>query len=257
MKLLLTTLLASIAAFAQPAPGNVGQSNPVAGKPFSGVETRRTTQILGDGTHIDKSDTSNYYRDAQGRARSESKTKAMIYDPVAGVQYSLNLANRSYTKTLIDPHSGTHSIGAIGDNTWWSHSSTSSSGTPAQANRVYTTTFNGQPVSVAKPVVEDLQPQTINGIYAKGKRTTTVIPQGAIGNDRDFRIINEQWTSDDLHVLVKSVNTDPRFANSSYELTNIVQGPPDPALFQIPGDFRQGTAPANPMMQPQHTTHHE
>jgi hypothetical protein len=58
------------------APGagiGVGQSGPVPNKPLSGVETRRMTQVLGDGTHVDRSDTSNFYRDAAGRMRSESR----------------------------------------------------------------------------------------------------------------------------------------------------------------------------------------
>jgi hypothetical protein len=37
-------------------------------------------------------------------------------------------------------------------------------------------------------------------------------------------VTNETWTSSDLHLLVKS---------TSYELTNIVQGPPPAELFKI------------------------
>jgi hypothetical protein len=45
--------------------------------------------------------------------------------------------------------------------------------------------------------------------------------------------------SGDLQVLVKSTNSDPRFGATTYPLSNIVQGPPNPSLFQIPGDYRE------------------
>ena len=63
------------------------------------------------------------------------------------------------------------------------------------------------------------------------------IPAGTFGNDRDVKVINERWYSDDLQVLVKSSNSDPRFGLTTYELTNIMRTVPDPALFQPPADY--------------------
>ena len=40
-------------------------------------------------------------------------------------------------------------------------------------------------------------------------------------------------------MLVKSTNSDPRFGTTTYELSNIVPGPPNPALFQVPGDYHE------------------
>src|SRR6266852_2890768 len=71
------------------------------------------------------------------------------------------------------------------------------------------------------PVMEDLQPQVVNGIRAKGSRVTMTIPKGAFGNDRDVKVVNERWYSDDLQILLKSSNSDPRFGVTTYELTNI------------------------------------
>ena len=61
--------------------------------------------------------------------------------------------------------------------------------------------------------------------------------KGALGNDRDFQVVNERWYSDDLKVLVKSTNTDPRYGVTTYDLTQVALGPPNPALFQVPGDY--------------------
>src|SRR5579859_155153 len=66
-----------------------GQSGPIVGRPFSGTEVRHTTQTLADGTHVDHSDTSMFYRDAFGRMRNDSARRAQIFDPVAGFSYTL------------------------------------------------------------------------------------------------------------------------------------------------------------------------
>jgi hypothetical protein len=44
-------------------------------------------------------------------------------------------------------------------------------------------------------------------------------------------------------MLVKSSNADPRFGNTTYELTGINRAEPDPGLFLIPADYTQ-SAPA-------------
>jgi hypothetical protein len=85
-----------------------------------------------------------------------------------------------------------------------------------------------------------LGPQFLNGVYAKGARVTTTIPAGTIGNDHDLKVVNERWYSDDLKLLLKSSNSDPRFGTTTYELTDISQAAPDPTLFQIPADYTQG-----------------
>jgi hypothetical protein len=250
-KLIATALLASGLTFAQPnfTPRHVGQHNPVIGKPFSGTEIRHSTQTFADGNRVENVDSSSYYRDAYGRVRSEGKNVAMIFDPVAGFQYRLDSRNKTYTKTAFDPKSGIYSFAVVGDSTWTSHTTTSTTGTPGHGSMVHTRTVNGRPVADSKPVTEDLQPQVVNGMHSRGKRTTTTIPMGAFGNDREIKVVNEQWSSDDLQVLVKSTNSDPRFGVTSYELANIVQNPPDPALFQIPSDYKEGTE--------HHTAHHE
>src|SRR5215469_1361725 len=61
-----------------------GQTGPVIAKPLSADEVRTTVQTLSDGSHINKSETDHFYRDGQGRMRTETETGAVIYDPVAG-----------------------------------------------------------------------------------------------------------------------------------------------------------------------------
>jgi hypothetical protein len=84
---------------------------------------------------------------------------------------------------------------------------------------------------------EALGLQALNGVTAHGERVTVTIPKGEIGNDRDIKVVNERWTSDDLQLLIKSSNSDPRYGDTSYELTGISLAAPDRALFQIPSDY--------------------
>ena len=218
------------------APGaaiGVGQAGPVSNKPFSGVETRRTTQVLSDGTHVDRSDTSNFYRDAEGRMRSESPQRVLIYDPVTRQIYDLNPANKTYTKSAESATSV--SIAVVNGGTYVRGRSGNISPLPTHMDL-------GIPARAARSVVtstEELPRQSLNGVAVKGSRITSTIPPGTFGNDREVKIVTERWYSDDLQVLVKSTNSDPRFGTTTYELTNIVQGPPNPALFQVPADYRQ------------------
>jgi hypothetical protein len=77
----------------------------------------------------------------------------------------------------------------------------------------------------------------VNGVTATGTREKRTIPAGAIGNDRDLELVDERWFSADLQMLVKSVSSDPRFGETTYQLTNIARTMQDPALFQIPPDY--------------------
>jgi hypothetical protein len=201
-----------------------GQAGPVVGHPFTATEVRHTSQVLADGTHVDRADTSTFIRDDRGRMRTANDKTVLIFDPVAGFNYELNVSAKTYNRKKLPVKLKTVTIAVSGG-----RSSTSTSSGDGEVTR-----------TLPKGAVsEQLPPQSINGIPAKGERITITIPAGAFGNDRDVKVVNERWYSDDLQVLLKSANNDPRFGVSTYELTNIVQVQPDPALFLVPGDYQQ------------------
>lgn len=218
------------------APGSVvgvSQPGPVMNKAFSGMETRHTTQVLGDGTHVDRADTSNFYRDAAGRMRSESPTRVLIYDPGAKTLFDLDPSSKTYTRRAENAESV--SIAVVNGGTYVRSQSGHISNTPTHVDL-------GVPVHASsgiQTVTEDLPGTVLNGVTVKGSRITSSVPAGVFGNDREVKIVTERWVSDDLQVLVKSTNTDPRFGTSTYELNNIVVGPPNPTLFQVPADYRE------------------
>jgi len=199
-----------------------GQAGPVLGKPLSASEVRRTEQTLSDGSHISNSETEHFYRDSMGRMRTETSTGAVIFDPVAGFTYDLTTSRKTFTKRPVSPNA----VVTIA----------------AAAHRSSTSSHSGQ--SKQRPesgvITEDLPSQFLSGVYVKGARVTTTIPSGTIGNDRDLKVVNERWYSDDLKLLLKSSNSDPRFGVTTYELTDILQAPPDPSLFQIPAGYTEG-----------------
>jgi hypothetical protein len=84
---------------------------------------------------------------------------------------------------------------------------------------------------------EELGQQIIEGVMASGSCSTTIIPAGAIGNAREIEIVSEQWFSDDLKVLVITRHSDPRSGETTYRLSNIVQGEPQRGLFEVPADY--------------------
>jgi hypothetical protein len=234
--ILILATLAPLAIWAQPRGGTLprGQSGPVQGKPLSAVEVYRTTQVLADGTHVDKTNSSQFYRDAQGRMRSESPAHVLIFDPVAGFTYSLNIKQKTYFRDPMPERTAFEWIAAEANGTHVSSTSANLSGDPGASYSQYLAQRN-----LSQQLTEELHPQIVCRVPAKGSRITIIIPAGAFGNDRDVKVVNERWYSDDLKVLLKSSNSDPRFGVTTYELTQIVQAPPNPALFQLPADYTQ------------------
>jgi hypothetical protein len=211
-----------------------GQAGPVTGRPLTATEVYRSTQTLADGTHVDRSDTALFYRDIQGRMRTESQGTVVIFDPVAGFLYFPHPADKTYSQTAIGNPNALTWVAATG-----SGMSVMLSGArqaPGDPAALLAQRRLGLPAS--RPVTETLAPQNVNGIPSNGSRVTIIIPRGALGNDREIKVVNERWYSDDLKVLVKSTNSDPRYGVTTYDLTQVVQGPPDPALFQAPVGYR-------------------
>jgi len=236
--------------------GRMGLLN-VPGKPFSALETRQSVQTLANGAKIEHSDSNLFYRDDQGRTRAEQSVDGrktiVIMDPVAHQVTILNPGNKTARRMNIPSNAqfggATITDGAV--STRWGTSTSTSNATGAttftstnsetHASAGGSVRAGGYPVRVStssnNQASEDLGMQTVNGVMAHGTRDTLTIPAQSIGNDRDLQVVDERWFSNDLQMLVKSTNTDPRFGQTSYQLTNIQQGSQDPNLFTVPADY--------------------
>jgi hypothetical protein len=85
---------------------------------------------------------------------------------------------------------------------------------------------------------ESLGKETIAGLSADGTRTITSIPANAIGNERQLDIVRERWYSADLGIVLRSKQSDPRFGETTYEVTNLGRVGPSPSLFEVPSDYK-------------------
>jgi hypothetical protein len=217
----------------------------VTGSPFSAERETHSLQLLGNGTRIERTETSQYYRDSQGRTRIETGApgtgRVMIQDPVGGFMVTLNPAAKTAQKMpapLISKLSVRTGVAASGvrTNVDVRNGGVLVTQSADVAGPVIAIAVNGD-APVRQPSTEDLGTQAFSGTTATGSRTTLTIPPGEIGNDRAIQVVSETWYSSDLQTVVKSSNSDPRFGDTTFELTNINRAEPDPALFRIPADY--------------------
>ncbi len=238
----------------------------VKGAPYSAVEVRENTQVLADGNRIDQTTRTTVYRDSEGRLRRETPDQITIWDPVNGTSYLLDpntqtahrmplgVGLRTEGKNVVrfdvraggaEPPPGAPlpppgvSLGAAGPPI---------PPPPPGAETFAVSAIGGAP---GPQVVffqgkqqhltsnsESLGQQSIDGMSAQGTRITSTIAAGAIGNQRPIDIVSETWYSPELQAMVKSVHSDPRMGQDTFELTNISRAEPNPDLFQVPADYR-------------------
>jgi len=93
------------------------------------------------------------------------------------------------------------------------------------------------PDQIAKSTTLDLGTQTLEGVEARGTRTTVPVPAEVVGNERAFSVVNETWYSPELQLIVMEKHSDPRTGDTLFRLTQIKRAVADPSLFQVPKDY--------------------
>jgi hypothetical protein len=242
------------------------------GRPYSAEATTEFTQVLGDGNRIARKVTVRIYRDSDGRTRREelaadgSVKSISIYDTVGHVTYVLDPETRTARKSAVRVVLPDKFVVASDED----ERKIKGKLTAAREDGQTTTVTLGAPVDVpAQPdearkrmaeatargrggVVGPLQPfaggsqggkeellgqKLIEGVMSDGKRVTTTLAAGAIGNQAPITVTSEQWFSPDLEILVMTRHSDPRSGETSYTLTNIIRAEPQAGLFDLPSDY--------------------
>ena len=226
----------------------------VTGHPYSAEAVTETTQVLADGNRIARKTSASLYRDSEGRTRREQTLPSIgpwstagaavrtvfINDPVAGTAYSLNENDKT-------AHKLPGGLGAQGIAMAASKIAAEGAFTAARAGGTAThremtyvqrTEKAGAAPKEHTGKTEDLGTQTIEGVAAKGTRSTVTIPAGEIGNDRAIEIVTERWYSPELGLVVMTKHSDPRMGETTYKLTNLQSSEPSKALFQVPPDYK-------------------
>jgi hypothetical protein len=92
---------------------------------------------------------------------------------------------------------------------------------------------------VLKSTTQSLSGQTFQGMYAEGTRTTQIMPSD---EDRNPNVVDvqETWVSPDLKIVVfsKETSTDPNSDQITREIRQLDRSEPNPALFEIPADYK-------------------
>jgi len=193
--------------------------------PYTAEYKITSIKTLADGSTITREDTEMTALDSQGRrmnqtttTRSKDQTPVVntnVFDPVAKTDTHWSSLGKVATVTTISP-GAEHGC------------QTGSKPMPRHSPR-------------NKPTVENLGLASVQGVEARGTRTTDTIPAGEIGNEMPLVITIERWTAVAVGLkglAVREVTDDPRSGKWSKELTSISQEEPDRALFQTPGDYQ-------------------
>jgi hypothetical protein len=227
----------------------------VKDQPYQAQAVTQIKQTLGDGSHIAQTTTATVARDSEGRtvrvqrlstigpwksasdvSEDAGPTLTTIFDPVAKTHTDFISDKKvAHVMSIPTPPPGSATEAARGFAVF-------SAGPQGEA--MGPSTFAVQARADSSQVgdrpdvkTDSLGTSAIEGIAVTGTRTTKTIPQGTIGNDKDIVITRETWYSPDLKMVVQSTQSDPRFGQTTYSLTNIQRNEPDPTLFQIPAGY--------------------
>ena len=240
--------LANVTARANAFTTDVLAGPVVADAPFSADATTTVTQILGDGTRIEQTTNARFYRDRAGRVRREQtilglgalgnmQTITIAPEPTDGTAFTLDPATRTARRVprVVIPLPGNMTF-------------QTNAGTIRVLGRTGGPALGG--VAGSSPTEEVLGARQFEGVKALGRKTTSIIPTGQIGNDRPIEITDERWESPELRMLVYSRNADPRTGVVEYRLTNINRSEPPADLFMIPQDYTISQPPLPPVAPP-------
>ncbi len=231
--------------------GQMFNGKPVKGQPYSAEAVNETTQTLADGNKIVTRSSTMIYRDSDGRERREEtigKLGALgatgtpakvvfISDPVAKVSYTLHSEEHTAEKMSVPMARVGIAAQTVTKNYFYATGTGGALGSPEPAVPLMIETRETKVRGESAGKVEQLGVQTIEGVPAEGTRTTTTIPAGKIGNERDINIVSERWVSQELGVLVMSKRSDPWTGDTVYKLSNVNRSEPPHTLFEVPADY--------------------
>lgn len=204
----------------------------VPGEPYTAIRKTTRVQKLANGTTITHMTTVKEARDSSGRTYRETRPEVPAGQEEGVPKFVFANVNDPVSGTNIHWNSNTK----VADVTHFAERS------QIKPPDVVSTQAAPEPTPVprAEPIKqqsEDLGTKTINGVEARGTRMTRVISAGRDGNDQPLTITSEWWRSEELGIMVMSVNDDPRTGTTTMELTELEKGEPDPALFQVPEGY--------------------
>jgi len=97
---------------------------------------------------------------------------------------------------------------------------------------------SGGPMGAGPATVESLGQDTIDGVRVEGTAYTTTYPANLFGNELPIVVQKTTWYAPELQMMVRSEEKDPRMGTVTYTMEILSVEEPDPALFEVPADYR-------------------
>ena len=236
--LLIVGLVGTLAASA----GNLLGDGPslVAGAPFSGVVEVQSVTAFADGNRIVRSNSMRYFRDGQGRTRTEREGLTLegslaaggptivINDPVSGERVDLmpkfKTANEfKFRGGVVSPAAAVAAV---------------SESSPPFALLGLGMALGANQATEASTSTTSLGQKDINGLTTTGSRIVRTIPVGVLGNEKPINVTIEEWVSPDLGMVVQFTETSSVGGSVTFSLNQVVRAEPDPSLFTVPTDYK-------------------
>jgi hypothetical protein len=235
------------------ANGNAEEA--IKGSPYSAETITESVQVLADGNRITRTNKTSFARDSEGRTRRDSTfqhfgtlgqsneefSTTYIQDPVAQVAYSLDSRNKIAIKTKL-PESGPRRIART-----MSGKTATTIEKDVTINMAVSGGIAQQEIQVIRldrasaaknAKTESLGERNIEGLVAKGTKTTVTIPAGEQGNERPIEVVTETWYSEQLKAAVLTKHNDPRFGETTTRMANLKLTEPPRSLFEPPSDYK-------------------
>jgi hypothetical protein len=219
--------------FLAAVPGGLAQNTsgifitPVPDAPFTGVIQVERTIVRPDGQVENLMTIRDVARDSRGRIYNVFRAFAPANFPGTPPTVRVHFYDpqtRSYT--YLYPHQHTYTTGTVNH-------------PPAAepADLVASPAGNSTPVNQFTKE-EDLGTHPVEGVSAHGVRETQTIPAANSSTGKETVLTDEYWYSDDLHMNVMVMHSDPRTGSVTMTLTKATRTDPDPSLFQIPEGYK-------------------
>lgn len=195
---------------------------PVAGAPFTATVMIQSKQSLPDGSVETRISQEMIARDSKGRILNERRAMmpegfkgtpplvgSHIFDPGTRISYMMNPMTMIAREQLVPPA--------------------------------------GLPLRPEGGKTEDLGYSTLNGMQAKGTRTSREIPAAISGTGKNVTVTDEIWYCEELHLNLLEEHTDVRGGKQTLAIFSIKRDEPSPALFEVPAGYKivDLTPPAN------------
>ncbi len=193
----------------------------VTGQPFSAETVIEDTRRLYDGNTVTKTRRGGIYRDGEGRTRREQPLDLLGADGEKPVMLVFVNDFPGRSQFSLDLNAKVARKSPIGDNRM-----------PFP---------DGDGPRDAK--TESLGTRTIEGVRVEGKRITSLIPAGRLGNDKPIEVLSETWFSPELQIVVMSRHLDPVAGEHVFKLVNIRRAEPAADLFAIPAGYKVENVP--------------